>query len=57
MIIKNHRLFDLLRFSHFDCWSPPVKTYANKRTLFEKIVAYSGLEPAISCSSLQFSTN
>ena len=26
-------LFDPLRFSHSNCGSPPVKTYANKQTL------------------------
>ena len=29
-------IFDILRFSHSSCGSPPVKTYVNKRTLFEE---------------------
>ena len=29
-------LFDSLRFSHSECGSSPIKTYANKRTLLKK---------------------
>ena len=43
-------LFVSLRFNHSNCgFSPVIKTHANKQSLLEeKIVSYSGLDPALS---------
>ena len=46
LVSHQYTLFDSSRFSHSDCGSSPVKTYADKKTLFEKKVAHTRLESA-----------
>ena len=57
LVSNQHTLFYSSRFSRSGYGSPPVKSCASKRTLLEKMVAYSELEPAITWSSSQRSTN